>query len=122
MSFAVDLAALDQVGKGMEDIIATLRAEGLVVSDRSAMAAYDWVLSSRESGHDGLADATDGFYIRARYELRALIQRTEDDIDRLRDTRSTYQKAEDFAGEKLTEVWTTLFGARQPSQPQQGGK
>lgn len=122
MSFEVDLAALDQVGKGMEEVIATLRAEGLGVSDRSAMAVLDWCLSSREAGHDGLADATDDFYNRVRYELRALIERTEADIANLRDTRSTYQKAEDAVGETLSEVMNTLFGARKPAQPQQGGQ
>ena len=120
MSFAVDLAALDLAAKGIEGALTVLREEGIHGEEDSGQPIQDWTLSPGDMGHEGAADALEELLLRARYETRRLFAGTNDLVDRLKDTRTTYQKVDEEVRSAFAGVMNTVFGA--PPAPQQGGR
>ncbi|MBQ6642996.1 MAG: hypothetical protein IJH84_18440 [Saccharopolyspora sp.] len=112
--FGVDLEALGQAEKGVRDAVAELNemAGGGIAGEADGGAdgrgLMDFLISedlSAESvGHGELAAALVSFVDRWEWGVKFLVEDGHDAADALRDTRSTYEKAEDAAATAIKRV------------------
>ncbi|GAA0505811.1 hypothetical protein GCM10011581_32060 [Saccharopolyspora subtropica] len=98
--FHVDLAALEQASKGVNDAIAALEAELPWPARKMANDGYgvDWMtLSADEAGSPVLAEALKKFCGKWVYGVKYLVEEGDAVASALLDTRTGYQKAEEAA-------------------------
>ncbi|MEV6240928.1 hypothetical protein [Lentzea sp. NPDC051838] len=97
--FGVDLGAMGQAIKGINDTVAALKE---IAPDGGHLANTTATLGllcpdEDECGDDVLADALEEFFERWRWGLRHLVKEGTEMVSALTDTKSVYEKAEDKA-------------------------
>lgn len=112
--YGVDLEALGQAEKGVRDAVAELNemAGGGIAGEADGGAdgrgLMDFLvaedLSAESVGHAELAAALMSFVDRWEWGVKFLVEDGHDAADALRDTRSTYEKAEDAAATAVKRV------------------
>ncbi|GAB2819564.1 hypothetical protein [Lentzea nigeriaca] len=97
--FGVDLGAMGQAIKGINDTVAALKE---IAPDgghlASATATFGFICPDEdECGDEALAEAFTEFFERWRWGLRHLVKEGTEMVSALTDTKSVYEEAEDKA-------------------------
>ncbi|MFI6100812.1 hypothetical protein ACIA8G_35130 [Lentzea sp. NPDC051213] len=108
--YGVDLDMLKAAEKGIKDSIRELREAGFHGQERSGQTVVMWKLDVDESGHQVITDGLDEFLDRLRWWIRGLIGGTEEIVDALVDTRTTYEKVEEDVVNTMKSLVTMTFG------------
>ncbi|MET9631755.1 hypothetical protein ABZX92_30250 [Lentzea sp. NPDC006480] len=97
--YGVDLGAMGQAIKGINDTVAALKEIAPDGGHLASTTATFGILcpSEDECGDEVLADALEEFFDRWRWGLRHLVKEGTEMVSALTDTKSVYEKAEDKA-------------------------
>ncbi|WP_394614540.1 hypothetical protein JNUCC0626_32295 [Lentzea sp. JNUCC 0626] len=108
--YGVDLEALRAAERGIVNTIRELREAGYHGQERSGQTVIMWKLDVSESGHQVITDDLDTFLDRLRWWIRGLIAGTEEIVQGLADTRSTYEKVEEDITKTVKSLMDMTFG------------
>lgn len=106
--FGVDLGAMGQAIKGINDTVAALKE---IAPDGGHLASTTSTFGmlcpgQDECGDEVLADALEEFFDRWRWGLRHLVKEGTEMVSALTDTKTVYEQAED----KVKEAFQLLLG------------
>ncbi|WP_112273565.1 hypothetical protein [Lentzea terrae] len=116
--FGVDLDALKAAETGITNTVAELRKAGYHGQERSGQTVVTFKLDLEETGHQVITDGLDEVLDRYHWWVRGLIEGTEEFVQALADTRSTYQRAEDQVLSSLKSLADMTFLANPLGQQQ----
>ncbi|MFD5828993.1 hypothetical protein [Lentzea sp. NPDC060358] len=106
--FGVDLGAMAQTIKGVDDTVALLKEfapdGGFLMASTTSLGFL--CPDEDECGDEELADALDEFFDRWKWGVRHLVEEGTAMVEALTDTRSVYEEAED----KLKQGFQLLIG------------
>lgn len=106
--FGVDLGAMGQAIKGINDTVAALKEiapdGGHLMSTTTSLGFL--CPSESECGDEVLAEAFEDFFDRWRWGLRHLVKEGTEMVSALTDTKSVYEEAED----KAKQAFQAIFG------------
>lgn len=108
--YSVDLDALQAAEKGIADTISELRKLGFHGQERSGVTLMALKLDADDSGHVAITDGLDDVLDRYRWWVCGLIESTEEIVDALVDTRTTYEQVEDQVAQSLKSLLDMTIG------------
>jgi hypothetical protein len=109
-AFGVDLDGLKQAGDGIQGVLDELGTLGFAADAMSGGAVETLGLSADQMGDDALSAAEIDLCGRAHYLVRGLVDQAQDTVDKLRDTRSIYEKVEGGITDFLNRLKEDTFG------------
>lgn len=114
-AFGVDLDGLKEASDGIQGVLDELGTLGFAADAMSGGAVETLGLSSDQMGDDALSAAEIDLCGRAHYLVRGLVDQAQDTVDKLRDTRSIYEKEEGCISDFLNRLKEDTFG--DPTKP-----
>ncbi|GGM79464.1 hypothetical protein GCM10012275_57600 [Longimycelium tulufanense] len=108
--FQVDPEVLGRVERGITEALENLGALAPHGSERSAIGLERLRFEFWEAGHQGLLDTHNNMVERMHWCLRDLLTESEDHVERLVDTRTAYEKAQDAATAAFQKILDTVQG------------
>ncbi|RJQ70559.1 hypothetical protein D5S17_28945 [Pseudonocardiaceae bacterium YIM PH 21723] len=107
--YGVDLAGLHLAEHGIKSVLAELRHLGIHGEETSGRTLGNLAHDPATWGDEGLYAAVYAFTDRWRWGLRAMVGDAEGMVEKLADTRSTYEKAEADAKEFFSGVLKDMY-------------
>lgn len=113
-AMGVDLRGLQETEQGIRETLDILREVGMHGQEESGSPIEQLGLGSQELGDPRLADTLDDLLARAHYVFRELLGDGRDMVRALADTRTTYQRVEDWIVRDLDSLAPLLDPRRNP--------